>query len=47
VFWFEGLGDAKSRVAMEHERLPDKAETDRMKAYWRSALARLRDLVEG
>ena len=46
VFWFEALGEAKSRVAMEHERLPDKAETDRMKAFWRSALARLRDLVE-
>ena len=47
VFWFEALGEAKSRVAMEHERLPDKAETDRMKAFWRLALARLRDLVEG
>jgi uncharacterized protein YndB with AHSA1/START domain len=47
VFWFEALGDAKSRVAMEHERLPDKAKTDEMKAYWRAALARLRDLVEG
>jgi hypothetical protein len=47
VFWFEALGEAKSRVAMEHELLPDKAETDRMKAYWRSALARLRELVAG
>lgn len=47
VFWFEPLGEAKSRLAMEHERLPDKAETDRMKAYWRAALVRLRDLLSG
>jgi hypothetical protein len=47
VFWFEPLGEAKSRLAMEHERLPDKAETDRMKAYWRAALVRLRDLLGG
>lgn len=47
VFWLEPMGDAKSRVAMEHERLPDKSTTDAMKAYWRAALGRLRDLVEG
>ncbi|HEX6128493.1 MAG TPA: SRPBCC domain-containing protein [Candidatus Limnocylindria bacterium] len=47
VFWFEPMGDTKSRVAMEHERLPDKATTDEMKAYWRAALGRLKDLVEG
>ena len=47
VFWFEPMGEAKSRVAMEHERLPGKAKTDEMKAYWRAALGRLRDLVEG
>ena len=47
VFWFEQLGDAKSRVAMEHERLADKAATDAMKSYWRAALGRLKDLVEG
>jgi uncharacterized protein YndB with AHSA1/START domain len=47
VFWFEAMGDAKSRVAMEHERLPDKSTTDEMKAYWRAALGRLKELVEG
>jgi hypothetical protein len=45
VFWFEPLGEVKSRLAMEHELLAGKQETDRMKAYWRSALLRLRDLV--
>jgi hypothetical protein len=47
VFWFEALGEGKSRLAMEHELLAGKEETDRMKAYWRSALLRLRDLVAG
>jgi hypothetical protein len=47
VFWFESLGDAKSRVAMEHELLPDADATVEMKAYWRAALVRLKELVEG
>ncbi len=47
VFWFEALGRGKTRLAMEHEHLADKEETDRMKAHWRSALLRLRDLLTG
>ncbi|HEY7463895.1 MAG TPA: hypothetical protein VH987_05565 [Candidatus Limnocylindria bacterium] len=47
VFWFEDLGDAKSRVAMEHERLADVEEVGRMKAYWRAAMLRLKEHVEG
>jgi hypothetical protein len=45
VFWFEPLDEGRSRLAMEHEHLAGKEETDSMKAYWRSALLRLRDLV--
>ncbi|HET7520852.1 MAG TPA: hypothetical protein VFK61_04850 [Candidatus Limnocylindria bacterium] len=45
VFWFENLGDAKCRVAMEHQRLADVEEVGRMKAYWRAALLRLKEQV--
>jgi hypothetical protein len=44
---FETSGDGKSRLALEHVRLPDAAETERMKAYWRAALTELRSTLEG
>jgi hypothetical protein len=32
---------------MEHERLADVEEVGRMKAYWRAAMLRLKEHVEG
>jgi hypothetical protein len=38
-------GDAKSQVAVEHSKLADPGEAERMKAYWGERLERLRDLL--
>ena len=43
---FEARDDGKSRLALEHVRLPDADETERMKAYWRAALAALKSMLE-
>lgn len=37
----------KTRVAVNHERLPDAEACERMKSAWREALARLKAKVEG
>jgi hypothetical protein len=47
VVGFEALSDAKSRVALEHERLPDADAAAAMKAYWRERLAALAALLTG
>ncbi len=47
VFWFEAAGEARSRVALEHERLPDAAAAREMKAFWRERLTELKRLLEG
>jgi hypothetical protein len=39
--------DGRSTVALEHRRLPDAAEADRMKTYWRQRLQALKGLLEG
>jgi hypothetical protein len=39
-------GEAKSQVAVEHERLPDPAAVERTKAYWRERLTVLKTLLE-
>ncbi len=44
---FTAKGEGKSAVALEHERLADTAEADRMKAYWRDGVAALKELLEG
>jgi uncharacterized protein YndB with AHSA1/START domain len=36
----------RSTVALEHRRLPDAAEAERMKQYWRARLGALKDLLE-
>ena len=46
VCGFEAKGDGKSAVALAHERLPDAAEAERMKAFWRERVTRLKDVVE-
>lgn len=40
-------GAAKTTVTVEHVRLPDAGEGDRMKAYWRARLTSLEAQLEG
>ena len=39
-------GDGRSTATLQHERLADGAEADRMKAYWREGLATLKSQLE-
>jgi Domain of unknown function (DUF4287) len=39
-------GEAKSTAALTHERLPDGAEAERMKAFWRERVAGLKQELE-
>jgi hypothetical protein len=43
---FLAKGKAKSTVALLHERLPDGAEAERMKAFWRARVTAMKELVE-
>jgi hypothetical protein len=43
---FAAKGDAKSTAALQHERLADAAEAERMKAYWRERVAGLKEVLE-
>ena len=47
IVGFEAKGEVKSVVAMAHERLADAEEAERMKAMWRDAVAKLKEVVEG
>src|SRR5436305_14849331 len=40
-------GESKSQVAVEHAKLPDAEAVARAKGYWKQALDRLREMVEG
>jgi uncharacterized protein YndB with AHSA1/START domain len=44
---FEAKGDAKSLVALQHVKLADAEEADRMKALWRERLSALKEMLEG
>jgi hypothetical protein len=44
---FMAKGEAKSTVALEHVRLADADEAERMKAFWRERLTRLASQLEG
>jgi hypothetical protein len=44
---FLAKGDTKSTVALEHRRLADAEEAERMKAYWRERLGALKSMLEG
>ena len=44
---FEAKGEAKSTVAISHERLPDAESAEQMKAYWRERLAVLKAVLDG
>jgi uncharacterized protein YndB with AHSA1/START domain len=43
---FEDLGASKSRVAVEHARLPDAETAGEMRAWWRGRVAALKQLLE-
>jgi hypothetical protein len=43
---FLAKGDGKSSVALEHVRLADAAEAERMKAFWRERVATLKAVLE-
>ena len=43
---FAAKGDAKSTAALSHERLPDGAEAERMKTFWRERVAGLKEVLE-
>ena len=43
---FIAKDEAKSAVALEHERLVDAEEAERMKAFWRDRVAALKEVVE-
>jgi len=43
---FLAKDESRSTVALEHRRLPDAREADRMKAYWRQRLAALKEVLE-
>ena len=47
IVGFDGLGEAKSRVALSHERLPDADSAAEMKTWWRERLAALKSQLEG
>jgi uncharacterized protein YndB with AHSA1/START domain len=42
---FTEVADGKSRVAVQHERLPDADSAEEMKAYWRGRLSELHRLL--
>lgn len=45
VFGFTPKGEARSTVALIHERLPNPDAVERMRAFWKERLARLADAV--
>ena len=47
IVGFESLDDAKSRVALSHERLPDADTAEAMKEFWRERLTTLKARLEG
>jgi uncharacterized protein YndB with AHSA1/START domain len=44
---FEAKGEDKSTAALQHVRLADAAEAERMKAYWRERVSALKEVLEG
>ena len=44
--FFTPKGDARSTAAIQHERLPDAEEAERMKVYWRERVATLKEVLE-
>jgi hypothetical protein len=47
IVGFESKGEAKSTVSLEHARLADAEEAERMKAFWRERVGTLKGVLEG
>ena len=47
IVGFTAQGEAKSTAALEHARLADAEEAERMKAFWRERVAALKEVLEG
>lgn len=43
---FEDRGEAKSTIALSHERIADAAQAQQLKTYWRERVAALKELLE-
>jgi len=43
---FESLGPARSRISLQHEKLPDGEVAGRMKDWWRERVLALKELLE-
>jgi uncharacterized protein YndB with AHSA1/START domain len=43
---FTAKGEAKSAAALQHERLADAEEAERMKAFWRERIVTLKEVLE-
>jgi hypothetical protein len=46
VINFTARGDAKSQVALVHERIPDAGTAEELKPWWRGRVAALKELLE-
>jgi len=46
VATFAATGDARSQVAVQHQRLPEAEDAQRMKAFWRDRLSTLKAVLE-
>jgi hypothetical protein len=46
VIAFTARGEHKSQVALTHERVPDAATADKLKAWWRERVAALKQVLE-
>lgn len=46
-FHLTDKGPDKAQLSLEHEKLPDAAEAERMKAFWRERLTALKAHLEG
>jgi hypothetical protein len=46
IVGFIARDDAKSQVALEHERLPDADSAEAMKEFWRERVAALKEVLE-
>jgi hypothetical protein len=46
VIAFTARGEARSQVALTHERVPDAGTADKLKVFWRERMAALKQLLE-
>jgi hypothetical protein len=46
IVGFEAKSETKSTVSLEHAKLADAAEAERMKAFWRERVAALKEVLE-